>query len=209
MRFAVRLLSCTIFALFCSASFGRDTQPTTTRSLTVLLDFEEVDGGVSLHYLQSDLQMILGFTGLTFDVRAKDRSAEHSEFSQLVVFKMKGHCTARPLPIGALSDERGALAMTYSSDGTLLPFGEVECDRVRQSLQRTLGSEGIRQHPGEYNRAIASVMAHEIYHMVGHTARHTNEGLTKESLSSQDLYNGNLALSLKAQRQLMRQIGPR
>jgi hypothetical protein len=116
---------------------------------------------------------------------------------------MKGHCTARPLPIGALSDERGALAMTYSSDGTLLPFGAVECDRVRQSLERVLGRNPLDVHSDAYSTAIARVMAHEIYHMVGNSKGHTQDGLTKRSFSSRDLYEGLLPLPDKARQQML------
>jgi hypothetical protein len=213
MRFAAVCLSF-LTAVFCGSScFGRDVvdhgvfdreaTPSSGQSLTVLLDFEDANQSVSLARLQKDLQAILANTGLKLDVRFKQDVAAHAEFQQLVVFKMKGHCTARPLPIAALSDERGALAMTYSSDGTLLPFGAVECDRVRESLERVLGRNASYVHQNAYSTAIARVMAHEIYHMMGNSKQHTRDGVTKRSLSSRELYEGVLPLPDKARRQMV------
>ncbi len=103
------------------------------------------------------------------------------------------------LPIGALSDERGPLAMTHSVDGELLPFGEVECDRVRTALQRTVGRSNPEAHQVEYGVALARVMAHEIYHMLAKSAAHTREGVTKQALSSTELSRETLRLSPPAQ----------
>lgn len=110
------------------------------------------------------------------------------------------------LPIGALSDERGPLAMAYSSDGVILPYGEVECDRIRQSLQRLIG----RGNPGTYQSAFGAAMglvvAHELYHMLARSPQHTENGITKESFSARDMLSGNLSLPEVA-RLAMRESG--
>jgi predicted nucleotidyltransferase len=176
--------------------------------LTVLLDFEGRETSVALNKLQRELQSILGSTGFTLDLQLKKQVPPRTEFSELVVFKMKGHCSAGPFPIAALSDERGALAMTYSSDGELLPFGEVECDRVRTALERVFGRNAVSLHQSEYSIALARVMAHEIYHMLGNSKEHTKEGLTKHSLSSRDLYQGRLLLPSLAQERISEKASP-
>lgn len=99
------------------------------------------------------------------------------------------------LPIGALSDERGALAMTYSVDGELLGFGEVECDHVRGCILRALGTGNPAAQEPLYGQALARVMAHELYHMLVHSSLHTRDGLTKERLSGWDLSQEKFNLS--------------
>lgn len=155
--------------------------------ITVVLDFEQPHSSVSLESLQHELQRILAAARLKVDLRLNSDLPNAPQFRDVVLFKMKGHCTMEALPIGALSDERGALAMTYSVDGTLLPFGEVECDRVRESIQRSLGKGNPEIHQAAFGVALARVIAHEMYHMITNSSIHTKEGVTKESLSGREL----------------------
>lgn len=180
-----------------------EAAPNSTAPVTVLLDFEHPYSPASIQALQHELPGILAGTSLKIDLRLKSEVPAHPEFGgALVLFKMKGQCTMNALPLGALSDERGPLAMTYSVDGDLLPFGAVECDRVRQSIQRTLGLGDPEAHQTAYGRALAAVMAHEIYHMLTKSPGHTKEGVTRESLSGRELAEGKLTLSEKARASL-------
>jgi hypothetical protein len=102
----------------------------------------------------------------------------------MVVLKMSGECTMEAIP--AVPDEMGLpLGMTYASDGEILPFGKVDCDRVRQSLQRVL--TGGRRDDVALGRALGRVVAHEMYHMLSHSKAHTASGITRKSLSPRDL----------------------
>jgi hypothetical protein len=170
-----------------------------TQAVTVLMEFTGVRSATSLNALKSELQTILSDSHLHLDLQLKSGRPDTSVSGDLVLFKMKGECTMNALPVGALSDERGPLAMTHSVNGELLPFGEVECDRVRTALQRTVGRSNPEAHQTEYGIALARVMAHEIYHMLAKSAAHTKEGVTKEALSSRELSSGTLRLAPAAQ----------
>jgi hypothetical protein len=118
------------------------------------------------------------------------------QFSELVVFEMKGSCSmngAAPVFDGNF-DERRSLGMAYESDGHVLHFGEVECDRVRRCLQRVTGVGRPEAHQAEYGAALGIVVAHEMCHMIAGAKRHTKNGLTKESLSARELLAGNLSI---------------
>jgi hypothetical protein len=169
------------------------------RPVTVVMDFTGVRSAASLNALRTELQTILADSHLQIDLQLRSNWADAPVSGDLVLFKMKGYCTMNAIPIGALSDERGPLAMTHVVDGELLPFGEVECDRVRTALQRTVGRSNPEAHQVEYGVALARVMAHEIYHMLAKSAAHTREGITKEALSSAELSREPLRLSPAAQ----------
>ena len=89
--------------------------------------------------------------------------------------------------------------MTYSVDGQLLSFGEVECDRVRRSVQQAVGKGDPEKHQVALGVALARVMAHEMYHMMSNSSVHTKDGVTKESLSARELSQEMLPFSRKAQ----------
>ncbi len=175
--------------------------------VTVLLNYEQPYSQSSFAALQQQLQATLDTAGLKLDIRDRRASPPHEQFGEVVVFKMRGTCSMSALPVGALSDERGPLAMAYSSNGSVLPFGEVACDRVRESLERILGKSNGERYQATFGAALGMVMAHELYHMLGHSARHTRQGVTKESLSARELLEGSLPLPEIARR-AMQQRSP-
>jgi hypothetical protein len=174
------------------------------QSVTVLVDFEKPYSTASIDALRGELQTLFSPSGLKIDLRLKSELPPGSEFNQLVVFKMKGACSMLPMPVGALSDERGPLAMTYSSDGELLHFGEVECDRVRQSLQRVLGKGYPEKRQAALGMALGVVMAHEMYHMMANAKGHTGQGITKHSLSAEEMLAGELSIPDMARKAVQR-----
>ena len=180
-----------------------------TAPATVLLNYDQPYSQPAFAALQRQLQHVLKQVGLTLDIRERSSTLPHEQFAELFVFEMKGSCSMDALPVGALSDERGALAMAYSSDGKILPFGEVECDRIRQCLQRIVGRGNPHTYQSAFGTAIGLVMAHEIYHMLAHSAQHTHEGVTKESLSARELLSGDLSLPAIARLAMRRSLAPR
>jgi hypothetical protein len=166
----------------------------------VLVDFEKPHSEVSLNAMRQGLTALLAPAGIVTDVAIKSDLAPNAQFAELVVFKMKGSCTmdTQAEPIGAVLDERGPLAMAYASDGEVLHFGEVECDHIRHSLERILGVAASLKNQTAMGRAMAKVIAHEIYHMLGNAKEHTHKGLTKTSLSADELLDGSLKLPAAA-----------
>ena len=172
-------------------------------SVTVVLDYERPHPSAPFQAMKKELRSVMRSAGLQLELLNKSELPPNAEFSGLVVFKMKGYCGMDEWPVAALSDERGALAMAYSSDGHVLPFGEVNCDRVRASLQRVLGKGRPEVYQPAFGTALAFVMAHEMYHMLGNTAAHTKAGITKQSLSARDLIDNSLSLPSAAQEFLL------
>ena len=197
-----RLAGCGLLystSLVCAAP-----KPPSAPVVTVLLNYEQPYSRSSFEALESELGRVLKDVGLKLDLRDRKEADPKEEFSEVFLFDMKGHCSMDPIPVGALSDERGPLAMAYSAEGTILPFGEVECDHVRRSIQRILGHKNPLMYQSAFGSALGLVMAHEIYHMLARSAVHTNQGVTKHSLSAQELLDSSLSLP-NAARAAMRQ----
>ena len=189
--------------LLCFADPRIASPATGTQSeMTVVLDFDHPYSRVSLNAMKSELRRLLKPIGITLDLELKADLEPHAVFNDLMLFEMKGACTMEPLPVGAVLDERGPLGMTHSSDGELMPFGEVDCDRVRSSIQEILGSDDPYRHQLQYGFALSMVIAHEMYHIITKSPVHTKSGVTKESLSPQELLNGGLGFPRSAQVEL-------
>ena len=167
-----------------------------TKNVTVLVNFEKPHSDVSVTALRQELRDVLAPAGISVDVMLKSEMPLSPQFAELVIFEMKGSCSmdAAPRTLPVTSEDRGPLGLAYSSNGEILHFGEIECDRVRHCLQRVTGGGRPEKHQAEYGTALGIVVAHEIYHMIAGAKEHTKTGLTKESLSARELLDGMLAM---------------
>lgn len=177
-------------------------QAATTRNLTVVVNFEKPHSAVSVGALQHELKELLEPAGISVDVMLKSEVPAAPQFSEVVVFDMRGSCSMAAHP--SALDERGPLGMAYESNGHVLHFGEVRCDRVRRCLERVTGGEHPEAYQAKYNAALGIVVAHEIYHMIAGAKRHTKDGLTKESLSASELLGGSLSIPAVVREALQR-----
>ncbi len=166
----------------------------TNPPLTVLMDYDSPHSEASLRSLRQGLSQLLNPGGMNVSVALKADLPPNPQFGQLVVFKMKGSCSMSPAHVNRAAEQHGPLALAYTSDGQVLHFGEVECDRVRYTLQRILGHGGSTKNQETYGSALAVVIAHEVYHMLGNAVHHTHEGLTKPALSAYELTDPDLSM---------------
>jgi hypothetical protein len=112
-------------------------------------------------------------------------------FQKLVLVNFHGRCRAEPAAAPVEGDK--PLAWTHVADGKVLPFSEVECDRVRASIHSATGRRPLSDLV--MGRALARVLAHELYHVLARTSAHAHVGLTKPSLSGLELTSERLELS--------------
>ncbi len=192
--------NCLYFALFllaprlcCAGTITHSSPP-----LTVLMDFEGPHSEASLKSFKQSLNLILNPGGIQVDVALKKDLPPNAQFGQLVIFKMKGSCSMNPVHHDLKVSDTGPLALAYTSDGQVLHFGEVECDHLRHTLERILGMSGSLRNQQAYGTALAVVVAHEVYHMLGNAINHTRRGLTKAALSASELTDAKLSLSANA-----------
>lgn len=191
------------FWMLLAGAFARGIGAEMPKDFTLLLDFEGEHSPVSEAALDSELHSILSLAQVPIRLQVRTSPLRGDVPGSLFIFKMKGNCTMQSaMPVGAMSDERGPLAMTYMANGEMLPFASVDCNRVRSSLERTLGRSSSHQHERQYGTALARVMAHELYHMLSKSAAHDASGVTKRALTSRELSEGQLLFSRQARSSL-------
>lgn len=155
-------------------------------NLTVLLSVEGKASDAALKEMRQELNSIMKEAGRTVDVRLKQQAKSFESFEDLVVVKLKGSCSMEKL-VGFI-DERGPLAFAHSTDGVVLPFAEVACDRIAGLVSRALWP-GDRHNADKYlGRAMGRVLAHELYHILGKTHHHNENGeLTRDAITAKRL----------------------
>ncbi len=127
--------------------------------LTVVLDFETKHSARSVAEMKAEAERLLTASGVSVDWRPFDGFVRGEAFPKLAVVKFKGQCELTPIVTPAPED--GApLGFTYETDGSISPFSEVECDRVRGTLgegrlesRREPARRDLRQGAGSCARA--------------------------------------------------------
>lgn len=160
--------------------------------VTVVLEFDQPYSDVSVAEMEREAGAVLKTTGLTFDWEMEASLQPHPKFKSLVVLKMRGRCEMDLIP--ELIDERGPLGMAYVTDGQVLSFGEIECDRIKQSVQRVLPPSTAARKERLYGRALGRVAAHEMLHMLRGSTRHSKSGINQASLTADELISNHVDL---------------
>jgi len=154
--------------------------------------FENQPSPPVLDSAKAELTSIMSVAGLDPEWRAWETRA--GEVSRgLAVINFRGRCELTGLihehPDG------GPLGWTYVTDGEVLPFSDVDCDRVRAFLSDSL----LRLHPYDrahaFGRALARVLAHELYHVITETRHHGSSGVAQPAYSVSDLLAGEFSFA--------------
>lgn len=157
--------------------------------LTVVLD---LNGTVAtapetIRAMKTEVRAAMKQTGIVVDFKLRKELDPDSSYEELIVVQLKGRCEMDNSPI--LLDERGpsALAFTHSSEGEILPFSSVLCDRLRTSIRTVMGGDDFKRGNFLLGRAIGRVLSHEFFHILGNTSGHGKDGIAKRSLTAGQL----------------------
>jgi hypothetical protein len=176
----MRPVTCALFAVIASACTAL-----ATAQVTLIFQFEAAHSEPSLREMKREVQSLMRDSGVNLSWRRRDELSASDSYPSIVVVTFHGSCEMKAAA-PPLSGEPVAQAYTHISNGELIPFADVECDRVRSSLQ----SAHIGSGAGDdllLGRALGRVLAHELHHIIDRTRAHTKHGISRKSLSPLDL----------------------
>ncbi len=177
-----------------------ETRVATFAPITLYTQFQQAPPAGVLQALQEEVEAIMAPIGLRFEWRDLGKTGGHEVSAELAVVTFKGRCDAADLT--SRSRFEGALGWTHVSDGQILPFTDINCDRVRQLTQSGLRVFRAEDRAANYGRALGRVLAHELYHIFANTTRHGSIGVAKESYNMQDLLADDFQFQAKESRML-------
>jgi mono/diheme cytochrome c family protein len=123
--------------------------------------------------------------GLDFAWRSLAAPRHNEIFGDLAVVKFHGRCDL--VDLTPLSGDPGPLGWTHVTDGEVLPFSTIDCDRIRSFLGEALFRLSAKDREDAYGRAIARVLAHELYHVFTRTRHHGGSGVAQPAHSVREL----------------------
>lgn len=166
--------------------------PGVRQEIAVVVHADETFSPQAWQAMQAEGHRIAAQAGLRLRFVQREEASKES-FADLVVFRMKGRCEMDTSP--ALLDERGPFAWAFTANGNVLPFGEVKCDRVRESIKTVIPPAGKDAGDTLLGRALGRVVAHELYHMLANTTKHGKSGVARHALSARQLIDERLDFS--------------
>jgi hypothetical protein len=182
------LLTKALVGLFFAAS-SVVAQPQT---LTIVLPAAAPPTESVLAEMKRESARLLAPAGYSLAWLSRSATTLGDSFEQLVVVKFKGACTLRVEDETApLLQAAGSLATTAVSNGQVLPFVEVDCDRTRRLLAPAIISLPAGARQTLFGRAIGRVLAHEFYHVLAQTTVHKDQGASKPCFRMADLISAN------------------
>jgi len=152
--------------------------------VTLYTQFQNEPPAPVVQAIESELEAIMAPTGLHFSWHPLAEAGSQVS-SQLAIIHFKGECDAEGLK--SEGGFPGPLGWTHISDGEILPFIDVNCDGLRIFVQRELIGAPAADREAMLGRAMARILAHELYHLLANTRTHAGGGIAKAAYNVQEL----------------------
>lgn len=171
--------------LFTAPLWAFEGLPTLHAPLTVVVDSEKPIPSSALQELQAELDQLLAQGQRRVEWKLRSDLKPGVDVADLVLVRFRGSCRMETVPMPL--DERGPLALTHTADGEVLPFSEVLCDKVKVAARSAMHGGQLRDGDKLMGRAMARVLAHEIWHITGNTHSHGRRGVAARGLTGAQL----------------------
>lgn len=153
--------------------------------LTIYTRFAHPPSAPSVAYMRDEFDAIMQPFHLRFNWRSLEHASGHEAVSEVVVVTFQGVCHIDTMP--GSGPPSGILGLTHIVDGEILPFADVDCDKLRELMTSSLAVSPPAQRARLLGRAMARVLAHEMYHFLARTTRHASAGLAKSHYTGTEL----------------------
>ncbi len=160
---------------------------TESRTLTVFVDNPSVYSSIASSTMRSEIARIVSPLSLQLNWRQLSAHALGEDFDQIVVVRLRGSCAAGLPPAEPSKGEVRRLASAAVSNGSILPFATIECDNLKRTIAASLHGQREELQEERLGRAMARVLAHELYHILGTTKFHQESGIAKACFGPKDL----------------------
>jgi hypothetical protein len=105
----------------------------------------------------------------------------------LVVVDLQGDCTVRSRAEVRQGPDSAPLGSTAIANGHILPFTSVDCVALSGVLTPQITAQPAELRSWLYGRAMARVLAHELYHYFGQAREHLDSGVARGKFSASEL----------------------
>jgi hypothetical protein len=179
-------------ALAVTAAPAQTTASPHFNDVAVYYNFQHEPESSVIEAFEHETASILSPMGDPIAWRPMEEGNSWQPTAQLAVLTFLGDCNA--LSVELHRSNLRALGITHLSDGEIIPFSEIDCDSIHEVVDGRLTKLTDKERKTMFARAMGRVVAHELYHILAHTSRHTPVGIAKASFTTHDLIDGELSV---------------
>jgi hypothetical protein len=180
------LLSC-LFVYAGQAAFAAE------KPVTLVFTAPDTTSQLALQEMQRETTAIMRSVGIEVG-RTPLRVAQlGGELVEPVQVRLQGRCNMTGIERSARPATK-ALGWTHVSDGKVLRFIDLDCNRLRVSLFSVMWGEDFQHRDFLLGRALGRVLAHELHHALGRATAHTESGLACAQIRAENLIRGTARL---------------
>jgi hypothetical protein len=175
--------------LYVSASSGRSESITPAAAdVDVYLKTGQGVSTAVLDEMKSELASLMQGTGVRFEWRVLKESRADTISGFAVVVELRGQCGVTwhadwPQLVGNATP----LASSAMADGYILPFSWIDCAALNRLVGPLIADEPDALRDYIYGRALARLLAHELYHVFMQTTAHAQTGIAKAQFTAAEL----------------------
>ena len=167
-------MSARLLALCCLlnpvvSSAWADSNVSAGPDVVVYLKSDSLQPARPLEHMKLELSALMSSPGYRVEWRDSQSADRNVDNAELVVVELRGSCGIPPGRIEAEPGGGGSLASTHVSGAKVLPFSWVNCENLTRLLAPSLAGEAGAQRDFLYGRALARLLAHELYHVLANT----------------------------------------
>lgn len=180
-----------ILALVClfhsEAPPGGSTLP--SAALAIYLTTDPSQPAAPVETMKLELNSVLQDAGYQVIWADPRHTQEIAPVSNLIVLELRGTCGLPPgtSHMDPAVNSGSSLAQTLVSPHGVTPFSWVNCANLTRMIGPALAEEPGAMRDYLYGRAMARVVAHEIYHVVMGSREHSHSGVAKADFTVNNL----------------------
>lgn len=153
--------------------------------VTLVVQSENPIDPKAFEEMQREMNRLLARSAMRVEFKERREIQAGVDVADLTLVKFRGNCRMAVEPV--YLDERGPLAFAHVTDGDVLPFAEVLCDRVRKAARSAMHGGDFAKGQELMGRAMARVLAHELWHVKTNSKGHQKVGVARHALSGREL----------------------
>jgi hypothetical protein len=191
MAMKLSILTAALSLLLIPAHVFAEGGQTVSAPIAIYMSFDGAHSVQAVDAMKHEVERLTKSGGFVLHWRSLDAPREAETFSDLMVVRFHGKCNMEGIQL-LFSElgpegEGGPLGSTRISDHQVLPFSELECDRIRRSIAPLTLGNSPEEREALLGRALGRVLAHELFHVFASTDKHGHEGVAKTTYSRNDL----------------------
>jgi hypothetical protein len=165
----------------------------------IYLNFDREPPPAAVQEMEREVGVLLAGTGARLSWLMLNHDERPQTFDDLAVLRFRGNCRMpKPGPLAAADGGKLTLGSTEMTSGRVTSYSSVECDQITACIASLLQSACEPDRQIAFSRALGRVVAHELYHILAHTRKHTHAGISKGLQSPFDLIKEHFQLDRQA-----------